>query len=304
MKKQTNEFLFEYLPLFSDWFRYKLSRDNAWLHRKNILEYYSKKPDAEISEEIRTALDYIKRKGTLAFPYPFWEKYKLSDVKVFKDDECNLRYVIHEGHRLYFKEGMRASRIKRLYSSLLREQDPISPHCYHSPDFLINPDSVIFDIGAAEGIYALMMIDKVSKIYLLEADKKWIKALEKTFEPWKDKVVIINKYVSNQNSDTEITVDSITKDFEKSIPIVLKIDVEGAEKIVIEGAANTVVNPESDIKAIICTYHKQNDHHELSAIMNTYNFKISTTSNYMLYTDRTFAPPYFRRGLIHCQNNY
>ena len=36
-------------------------------------------------------------------------------------------------------------------------------------------------------------VDVASKIYLFECDPVWIEALEKTFEPYKDKVVIVPK---------------------------------------------------------------------------------------------------------------
>jgi 16S rRNA A1518/A1519 N6-dimethyltransferase RsmA/KsgA/DIM1 with predicted DNA glycosylase/AP lyase activity len=43
-----------------------------------------------------------------------------------------------------------------------------------------------------------MPVSGVNRIYMFEYDKEWIAALETTFEPYKDKVEIINKYVSNK----------------------------------------------------------------------------------------------------------
>ncbi len=72
----------------------------------------------------------------------------------------------------------------------------------------VKDNDILSDIGAAEGNFSLSVIDKVQHVYLFETDNDWIEALEKTFEPWKEKVSIIHKFVGNKDTDTCITLDS------------------------------------------------------------------------------------------------
>jgi 16S rRNA A1518/A1519 N6-dimethyltransferase RsmA/KsgA/DIM1 with predicted DNA glycosylase/AP lyase activity len=72
-----------------------------------------------------------------------------------------------------------------------------SPHCYTA--FLnINESDIVVDIGTTEGNFYLDIINKVSRIYMFEWDKKWNKALQETFKPYKDKVVIINQRIGKK----------------------------------------------------------------------------------------------------------
>ena len=68
--------------------------------------------------------------------------------------------------------------------------------CYVFLSYSSLEDVTLLDVGAAEGFFALSVIEHVKEIILFECDVEWIKALEATFKPWKDKVFIINKYVS------------------------------------------------------------------------------------------------------------
>ena len=53
----------------------------------------------------------------------------------------------------------------------------MSPHCYkiQTEEFI---GKTVFDCGVAEGNFALDIIDFVEKIYLVECDKGWLKALK------------------------------------------------------------------------------------------------------------------------------
>ena len=90
------------------------------------------------------------------------------------------------------------------------EQDLRSPHHYLDSIEEVKGKTFV-DVGSAEGFTSLEVIEKASHIYLFEQDTLWIEALNATFEPWKDKVSIIPKYVSNNNSEQEITLDTFFK---------------------------------------------------------------------------------------------
>lgn len=127
----------------------------------------------------------------------------------------------------------------------------------------IKPNSIIIDIGANIGIYTgffLRYSDKKSKILAYEADIKNFEILKKKFKDFK-KVLCINKivcqksgysYLKNNISNPTahfmaqngkkmktIKLDSILNKYKKKISLI-KIDVEGAEALVLMGAKKII----------------------------------------------------------------
>lgn len=298
MKKITRIFS-QYFPIATEWARYIVNGNPDWLLRKEILEYYQSIPDSKINSETKEVIDYIRKKGVKVFPYAYSEKYKPKDIKVMYDASNQLHYLIHNKYRLYFSQNLKSHEIQYLYTSLLIEQDLKSPHCYRNERFSVDEGDILFDIGAAEGILTLSSIDRIKKGYIFEAEEKWVKPLEETFLPWKDKIEIIHKYVSDTDSDKTVKIDTITQNMSNE-SIYLKLDVEGAEKMVIEGAMNTLKSENFNIKAAVCTYHNQEDHEVLSRIMRDLDYDVKTTNGYMIFKWDKLEPPYLRRGLIQC----
>ncbi|MCC9138228.1 FkbM family methyltransferase [Pontibacter silvestris] len=176
------------------------------------------------------------------------------------------------------------------------EQDKASPHKYLTDQFKVEKGEVVVDAGAAEGIFSLSVIEQVRKIYLFETDEEWIEALEATFAPWKEKVEIINKYVSNNNDHHNLSLDAFFKD--KESVNFIKADVEGAEADLLEGSKE-LLSKDSNLKVAITTYHKQNDETHLAKVLHSSGFKTENSTGFMLYIyDKDIKPPYFRRGLI------
>ncbi|WP_299821890.1 FkbM family methyltransferase [uncultured Pontibacter sp.] len=264
--------------------------------RQEIISYYSSLPSATTDPEIKEALAYLKDNRLQVFPYNFTSKYKAVDTKVYLDKALGMRYVIHEGKKLYFKRTWGERKIKRNYSFLLLEQDLMSPHRYLTDAFAVAQGDVVADAGAAEGNFALSVIDKVKKIYLFETDNKWIEALEATFAPWKEKVEIVNKFVSNSNDAHNLTLDSFFEN--KGNVNFIKADVECAEADLLEGSKK-ILAQDGPLKVAITTYHKQQDQQELNGILQGYGFKTEFSKGYMLFPYyEPIKPPYFRRGLI------
>jgi len=251
------------------------------------------------SEEIEVVLDYLKKNPITVFPYSFQDEYIAGDIEVFVDTKKHLRYVLQEGKRLYFKRKWGKRKIQNMYNLLSKEQDIRSPHRYLTEQFTFDDGEVLFDVGAAEGNFALSVVEKASKIYLFEADKRWIEPLKATFEPWKDKVIIVNKFVGNVTNTTNITLDDfITKDHKLTF---LKIDVEGGESHLINGCKQ-ILNTQAPLKIALCTYHKQQDEKEFAELLSNYGFRTSPSDGYMLfYYDKKMKAPYFRRGLLRAE---
>jgi len=194
---------------------------------------------------------------------------------------------------MYFKKGLTKEQIQIYYRNILKEQDDRSPHRYESSTFCVSDGDVVIDVGAAEGVFALSVIDKAKKIYLFEVDEGWIEALNVTFSAWKDKVVIVNKYISDNDSNNCIKLD--TYFINEKIDFI-KVDIEGAEQSLLLGATNLLKSP---LKLAICTYHMPNDAENISQILNKNGFQIVFSNGYVLpFWDLNIAPPYFRKCLI------
>jgi len=80
------------------------------------------------------------------------------------------------------------------------EQKDKSPHLYIKDENIITQNSVLVDAGTCEGNFAIRFVDKVSKMYLIEPDPVWQECLQRTFYPFKDKVVICNKSLARYDS--------------------------------------------------------------------------------------------------------
>lgn len=266
---------------------------------KSILKYYAGLPEPP-SDEINLVLDYLSRNPIAVFPYEFQDEYIADNIEVFDDREKGLKYVLMDGKRLYFKKRWSSKKIRNLYNLLSKEQDIRSPHRYLTDQFEFKTGETLVDVGAAEGNFALSVVEKASQIILFEADNEWIEPLNATFEPWKDKVEIVNKFVSNISDSLNTKLDDYLN-IENGRETFIKIDVEGAESRLLEGCKQFLMM-QKPLKLAICTYHKQNDEKEFSSLLKQHQFKISHSDGYMLfYYDKQMTAPYFRRGLIRAE---
>jgi hypothetical protein len=150
--------------------------------KMEILDFFKKNPVHD--DEINTALHYLSDHRLSVFPYSFTDKYNPAEVKVYTDKEHDRYYVIHHGKRLYCTKSTTYKGAQIWYNNLRIEQDIASPHRYLTDRFNVQADDIFADIGSAEGILALEIIDKVKKVYLFESEDEWIDALYQTFSPW------------------------------------------------------------------------------------------------------------------------
>ena len=120
--------------------------------KQEVLKYYKENPSKDL--EILDALEFLENHPITPLPYPFLLPYLNKKVDVYIDQTNNLPYVMHGTHRLYFKKSWTSEGIINSYRMLLAEQDPTSPHRYLTNDYTIDENSVVVDVGAAEGIFA------------------------------------------------------------------------------------------------------------------------------------------------------
>jgi hypothetical protein len=262
---------------------------------KKIPAFHRSSAGFATDTERQGVIDYISRRGVQIFPYDFTDKYTHSSIEVFEDSSCGLKYVMMDNKRLYFKRRWSVKRIRKSFHDLSLEQDLESPHRYLSTDFTVSSSDVLADFGAAEGNFSLSVIEKIKKVYLFESDPEWIEALEMTFLPWKDKVEIVPRFVSDVNDEKHCSGDVFFAGKELTF---MKIDVDGGERKLLRGFADTI-NSASRMQIALCTYHQHDDEKDFSSMLSAKGYAVSPSGGYMIfYYDKKLKAPYLRRSLI------
>ena len=261
-----------------------------------IAEYYRNSEDAEINDLI----SFIDKNGIHMIPYEFIFKYKLEDVNVYFDDEVHYPFVLLGKNKVYFPRNTTKIAIqKAVMTSLVEQEEEESPHRYLSNNIKFNNNDIAVLVGASEGIFCLSILDKVRKVYLFEADEQWIEPLTLTFAPYKDKVKIVQKFVSSYDDEkkNQVSLDSYFLQKGEDVNYI-QADIEGNEMSLLVGSKRILSG--SNIKLSICCYHKQEDQTEFSSLLSNYGFKIKYSKGYMiLWMQVPCKKPYFRKGVIH-----
>lgn len=279
-------------------YQYTDSYDFKFIKRKINLyfKFFPQKKKAYKSEiDFLNQLSSESKSISMIWPYPFVKSYNSKDIEVFTDSNNGLFYVIQSGRKLYYsRKYATIEAVQESYNGLVVEQNPESPHLYLKEGFQVNVGDFVVDIGAAEGNFSLDIVEKAGKIIIIEAEAHWIEALKATFEPWKEKVEIIHKYISDTDNDRCATLKSIVG--EQTIDF-LKLDVEGAEMSILKSSAS-LLNRKQIRKLAVCTYHKKNDEKLFNKLLKGYGYKISMTPGNMLFIYGKLNPPYFRKVLM------
>jgi FkbM family methyltransferase len=179
--------------------------------------------------------------------------------------------------------------ISRLNQVVAESFDTEDWHYYQKEHTEINPGEIILDIGTAEGLLPISVIDKCEHIYMIEPSKLFCNCLNKTFSEYKEKTTIFNVAVgnidgtinfdensldgmiSNVNSSTtqEIAIHKIDTLFNKNQPITyLKADIEGFELEMLKGAEQIL--KKNKPKIAITTYHTQNNPKEIIDLIKSF----------------------------------
>lgn len=228
------------------------------------------------------------------YPYPFIKKYDVNSYEVGFED--GYPYVMHNGKKLFFQKGVQEKSVRFQYNQLLIEQDKESPHKYLlNKDRLPDADDVVADVGTAEGIFSLDIVESVKKIYMFECNPDWIEPLKRTFSPYKDKIEIVEKYIGGKDSDEMVTLDTFFKD--KDITYI-KADIEGYEEDMLRGGTQTYKGKIR--KTLLCTYHLPDAEKIISSRLKEYGFSYKFNPNYCLffYHMDDFKYPRVRRGVV------
>lgn len=256
-----------------------------------LIDKYSNSKDEEIQSILR-----------------YWEDHELSIYnqyveegreihEVYWDYIENMPYIMFEDKKMYYPYDYTFTEIegRKVIIDLMCEQQPSSPHLYIRDHIKVETGDVIADAGVCEGNFALRYVEKASKVYLFECSERWIKPLEKTFEKFRDKIVLCNKFLGRCDTDKYACLDSVVNerlDF-------LKMDIEGAEVEALIGGRNTLMN--NHVKCAVCSYHRVNDELAISDILKSYGYKTGCSNGYMVFylDEDIWSYPNFRRGIVY-----
>ncbi len=198
----------------------------------------------------------------------------------------------YHGKKLYLSSEMPHEEVTAYLRSIEVEQDPRSPHCYF-PSQRSMDDLVVVDVGGAEGNFAIDHIDEIRRLYIFESDSEWIEPLHRTYEPWKDKVEIIQCFVGD-GEDNTVRLDDFFEERGEH-PDLIKIDVEGNEAGVLRGLQN-IITSTVDLRLLVCLYHSGNDEEEIKALIPEYDCSIRDGRMFYLW-EVPIVPPYLRHGV-------
>lgn len=275
----------------------KQLRNWRWLFdgvKQEILARYENVPD----EEIAAVVDYLRGHELDVFFGGLREQYsgQAEKIQVFFDEAAGLSYVMWHGRRLYMRKNASAGWIQDYVNDIRREQDRRSPHCYGQ--FLADGlhDAVMVDAGAAEGFFALDFVEEARKVYLIEHDPAWVQALFHTFAPYREKVVIVDKWLGDCVDEEHVTLDSLDV-LEDPISFV-KMDIEGAEASALAGASHLLAG-NRDLQILACLYHRSEDAEVLSQCLLAHHFTAKFSSGYMFFPYGDEVRPELRHGLLY-----
>jgi hypothetical protein len=248
-----------------------------YFNKCNLLDYY--RNHNYLDEEIQQVIINIEKQPLENFNYDFADKYKTVSIEVFKDNDTGLFYIKYENKRMYMKRNYdTAEKVIGYCRQILMEQDSESPHRYLDDNFYVMEHDIVIDAGVAEGNFALDIIDRADKVYLVEPDTDWIEALKYTFAPYKDKVVFVDKFLADDVNEISTTIDEIIRDSEVDF---IKMDIEGSEIKALKGAEKTLLN--NSPRLALCVYHNENDEKDIKSISESYGYHFNSTKGYMVF---------------------
>lgn len=264
---------------------------------ERIREKYGNIKNCDISEELASVVDYVNKNHAHMYCYPFYDEYIHNNPMVVFDKDKGMYYTLYKSKKMYFSKRLDTEqKVKTYFNSIVMEQDAKSPHCYWH-NCMKAEMGVYVDVGAAEGIFSLDIIEKAAHVYIIEVDEDWIEALKCTFKPFEEKVTIVSTYISDTDGENYSKLDTV---FEKEKIDYIKMDIEGMEFPALKGACELLHR--CDVKMAICVYHHKDDNSKINAWLLKHDYKTENSKGYVLCQgdwELELNETDFRRGLLY-----
>ena len=247
--------------------------------------------------QITEILNYMDRHGKPEiFNYDFISEYPRERYQIYYDSDHKYPYCMFLDKRIYYPKDWGEEKILDWHRSVIYEQDERSPHCYINEGGEVAVGDVLLDAGAGEGMFTLSVIEKVSKVYIVEADPIWEEPLRLTLRDYLDKVAFVTKYLSDKDTEQEVTVDKIIGNGKINF---IKMDIEGFEISALCGAKQTL--QQTNLKCALCTYHRKTDAASIKEILEGFGFETKYSKGYMyIYDDiEAVLEAQMRKGIIY-----
>lgn len=269
--------------------------DIGLILKHQYFQLYCRNGDDLKKEEKECIRKILLSMGNRVYFFENMEKYE--SMTVYFDELKGLKYIDFFGKKLYLSRKMKTffdnTGIERV-SNLWFEQDESSPHKYFKN---CDVSGVVVDCGACEGNFSLYNIEKIEKLFLVECDEGWVEALKATFEPYKEKVVICNKFLGGRCDKEHITLDELLAGLE---PDYIKMDIEGDEVEVLHGA-ETLLKNNKNCKWNVCVYHKKNHADEIRKLFRRYNIETKFSEGFINFIyDRNILNDFGLRKCLLC----
>lgn len=298
--------LYIYITTFGDVVKDTLDARKYVQYHNSIRETILKDEKRLLSEypELSDELQYIRRTGRISvFNAPFEEVYEDIKPAIMYDRKTGLKYLVHNGKRLYYRGDIRNTLISFMYRSVCCEQDARSPHRYLDIGENLH-NAVLFDCGCAEANFALEVMDEVKAAYLFEGDKAWMKPLHATFLPWKDKVTIKNAFIGSAEKKmlslcsymNELTAKGRLDP--ENDDVFIKMDIEGAEIEVLKDIL-PLFGKFGKLRLAVCVYHNPQDEKLIRELIpEEYSCRVRDGHMLFLSEGSSLSYPYFRHGIM------
>jgi hypothetical protein len=261
------------------------------------------------SGKFQKEIDFLKQHNELTV-FPYKQIKQIEDVVSEYDAVKNLPYVVHKERRLYFARSWSKEEALWKYKDFIENENILgggyrtkSPHQYQSESFRVKDSDILLDVGCAEALFALDVVDKVKKVILFESDTIWFEPLKATFEKEikEGKVILIEKNAGNENTPQSVTIASVLQN-EEYESLFVKMDIEGNEIDVVR-SCESWMETNKNIRFSCCTYHRQNHAEILQSIFEKHHYSFEFSDGYMLFVlDKLISYPYFRKGIIRARN--
>lgn len=191
---------------------------------------------------------------------------------------------------IYFPRYVTA---KHIFQVIAEQAAPWQWHYYQIPVTKVRCEDVVFDCGAAEGLFSAMTASVAREVHAFEPLPLFVEGLKRSFNGVSNVIIVpsaladkpgvgflSDKGICSQLGATngiKVDIDTVDDYCQRTgvLPTYIKADLEGAEMLMLTGAQETIKAARPRIA--ITTYHVENHLTEIKALLNKlhpgYRFK-------------------------------